>query len=84
MFKPIKHIQCIFVILFFLGFAYGSYCQAPPPPPDGGSNTQNNKLDGRGAPIDGGLGILLALGGAYGARKIYKMRKEKKEQEEEI
>jgi len=28
----------------------------------------------------GGLGILLALGGAYGARKIYLMRKEKKEE----
>jgi len=29
------------------------------------------------APIDGGLGILLALGMAYGAKKVYSVRKEK-------
>ena len=36
----------------------------------GGGNSQ-------GAPIDGGLGILLLLGAGYGAKKLYIARKEK-------
>ena len=30
-----------------------------------------------GPPIDGGLSLLLAAGGAYGAKKLYDSRKEK-------
>ncbi len=43
----------------------------PPPPPDqhGGSG---NAPAGGGGSLTGGLGILLALGAAYGGRKVYK------------
>jgi len=43
----------------------------PPPPPGGGHGGGGNT----GAPIDGGLGILLALGAGYGSFKLYKSRK---------
>lgn len=45
--------------------------QGPPPPPSGGHGSSTNQPAGGGAPIEGGLGILLALGAAYGARKAY-------------
>ncbi|NQV03170.1 MAG: hypothetical protein HQ542_11015 [Bacteroidia bacterium] len=41
----------------------------PPPPP---ANHGQNGNAPAGAPIDGGLGILLALGAAYGGRKVWK------------
>jgi hypothetical protein len=44
----------------------------PPPPPGGGHGGGGNS---NGAPIDGGLGILLALGAGYGSFKLYKKKK---------
>ena len=55
---------------------------ADPPAPPGGS-----PIGGGGtpvcAPIDGGLSILLAIGAAYGGKKLYHARKEKHEDEQE-
>jgi hypothetical protein len=52
-----------------------------PPPPNGGNNPNqggnNNTPVGGGAPIAGGIGILLALGAAYGGKKVYDFRKKK-------
>jgi len=46
-----------------------------PPHPNGGSNPGGgNTPVGGGAPIDGGLSILIALGAAYGGRKIYQIK----------
>ncbi len=49
----------------------------PPPNPNGGNDPGggNDPVGGR-APVGGGIGILLTLGVAYGARKIY-LRKKK-------
>jgi hypothetical protein len=47
----------------------------PPPPANHGEDT--NQPPGGGAPITGGIGILLALGAAYGAKKQYNIRKNK-------
>ena len=52
---------------------------APPPPPGGGHGGGGNQT---GAPIDGGTGILMALGAAYGTYKLLKSRKAIKETEE--
>lgn len=49
---------------------------APPPPDHGTSGNQSQ--GGRGAPIGGGLFILLGLGGAFGGYKGYKLYQEKK------
>jgi hypothetical protein len=40
----------------------------PPPPPNGG---QGGNQAGGAAPLDGGLSILIALGAAYGGKKVY-------------
>jgi len=49
----------------------------PPPPPPGHGETGN--VPGGGAPIGGGLFILLGLGSVYGSKKLYDLRKEKLE-----
>jgi len=61
-------------------FAQGS----PPPPPPGGGHGQSTNQDagGGGAPIGSGVGILLALGAAYGGRKIYSILKQQEKLEE--
>ncbi|MEI7981682.1 MAG: hypothetical protein WCI71_08495, partial [Bacteroidota bacterium] len=41
----------------------------PVPPPPGQHGQTGNQAPG--APIDGGLGILLAMGAVYGGKKLY-------------
>jgi len=49
--------------------------QEPPHPPAAGHGaTGNQPPPGGGAPIDGGLSVLIALGVAYGTRKVLKAR----------
>ena len=49
--------------------------QPGPPPPPSSHGSSTNQPAGGGAPIEGGVGILLALGAAYGARKVYQLKK---------
>ncbi|MBU2554768.1 MAG: hypothetical protein KKF98_09950 [Bacteroidetes bacterium] len=51
----------------------------PPPPPPPGHGGDGNQNAGN-APIDGGLGILLVLGAAYGGKRLYDRRKEQLEE----
>ena len=51
--------------------------------PPGGSPTGGGGGTPVGAHIDGGLSILLAMGAAYGGKKLYQARKEKHEDEQE-
>ena len=73
--------RILIIILLFFSLCHPSYLIAdgPPPPPGGttGDGSTNTGGNANGAPIDGGLGILLAMGIAYGGRKLYKARKEK-------
>ena len=67
-----------FVIILLVSIAYSVEASSPPPPPGGSSGSGNvygNSL-GAGAPIAGGLFILLGLAAAYGGRKIIQLRKE--------
>jgi len=63
----------IILIIAFLLSSMALYANDPPPPPAGHGATGNQ--DPKGAPVDGGLGILLAIGAAYGGMKLYKARK---------
>jgi len=45
----------------------------PPPPPGGGNNP--NPIGGGAAPIGSGLVILMSMGAAYGAKKVFNARK---------
>lgn len=53
--------------------------QGPPPPSEVGGHGQqgNQTTGGGGAPIGGGLGILIALGAAYGGKKVYNWNQNK-------
>jgi len=52
-----------------------SLAQTPPPPNGGETPGQGgNTPVGGGASIAGGIGILLALGAAYGGRKVWDFR----------
>ena len=44
----------------------------PPPPPPGGGSTP---IGGGTAPIGSGLVILMSMGAAYGAKKVFNARK---------
>jgi hypothetical protein len=46
----------------------------PPPPPPGGPGTGDVPIGGP-APIGSGLIILISMGAAYGAKKVYNARK---------
>lgn len=68
--------KIIVQVILVIGLSLSSMAllaQGPPPPPGGHGSDQNEPASGGGgAPIGGGLGILLAMGAAYGGRKIYK------------
>ena len=63
------------VLVAIMALPLLSLCDVPPPPPSGGGPGPGPTPVG--APIDGGVGILLAMGMAYGGKKLYAMRKEK-------
>jgi hypothetical protein len=74
--KKIKQIIAIMILL-----TIPLWMTAQPPHPNNGGGTPgpgNVPVGGNpcGAPIDGGLSILLAMGLAYGAKKVYQVRKE--------
>ena len=51
----------------------------PPPPPAGHGEGGNQPAGGTGS-LTGGIGILLALGAAYGGRKIYKLKQQQEDE----
>lgn len=63
-------------LVFVIAFASNQMMAQVPPPPPSGHGSGGNQPAGGGAPIGGGLGILLAMGAAYGVRKIIKFNKE--------
>jgi hypothetical protein len=71
--KKINKYIAIITIVFFAALA--SNAQTPPHPSQNGNGSNVGGAPvGGGAPIDGGLSILIALGAAYGGRKIYQMK----------
>jgi hypothetical protein len=83
--KKIQTMKKIIVTaLFLMSLSFSStYLLAqgvPPPPPGGhGESTNQGAGEGGGAPVGGGLGILLALGAAYGGRKVYRAWKDQQD-----
>ena len=53
-----------------------------PPPPPSEHGTSGN-VPGRGAPIGGGVSLLIILGAAYGGKKYYSYRKKLKHEMED-
>ncbi len=72
------------LVIFIAGIILSGnilFAQGPPLPPATGHGGTTNQSGG-GAPIGSGIGILLALGAAYGGTKLYKAWKDKEEIEE--
>ena len=74
-----KNIKTFFLVLVFSLFAATGFTQPPPPPTGAGHGASGNQTGGN-APIGGGLLILLGLGAAYGAKKLYSQSAEEIEE----
>lgn len=68
-----KKITKLLLVLCLMAGSHQLFTQPPPPPGEHGDLGNQNAGN---APIDGGLGILLALGAAYGTKKVYEWKKE--------
>jgi hypothetical protein len=68
-------------LIVALGVIFPLMLTAQPNPGQNSNGTPNggDPIGGGGAPLGTGIGILLALGGAYGAKKVYDIRKKPKE-----
>ncbi len=64
------------IVFLILGFSLNTNAQPPDPPEDPQSG---GEVVGGGAPIGSGLGILLALGAAYGGKKVWDYRRNMEE-----
>ncbi|MCX6284147.1 MAG: hypothetical protein NTW31_07940 [Bacteroidetes bacterium] len=62
-----------------LGTALPAVSDDPGPPPPPSEHGMGGDQGPAGAPIDGGLGILLGIGAAYGGKKYLQSIKMKKE-----
>lgn len=58
-----------------MGWNLVTMAQGPPPPPGDHGGDQNVPANGGGAPIGGGIAILLTLGAAWGGKKVYQAYK---------
>lgn len=77
--KSLKHKLLTVTTVGFVMIVQLTFADPPSPPANHGST--GNQSPPVGAPIDGGLSILLALGAGYGARKFYQAKKLGKEKE---
>ena len=75
-----KTLKLILIFLSIIALPFLSQSAPPAPPVGGGGGGGGVPV---GAPIDGGMGILLALGFAYGGKKLYTIRKVKDKLETE-
>ncbi len=66
-------LRSCFLISFLSIAVSTSFAQEPPHPDNNGAGggTNNGGPIGGAAGLAGGIGILLAAGGAYGAKKLY-------------
>lgn len=79
--KAIHKAIRISILFILMGLSYSSIGQPPPPPggsSGGGGGTGGTSGQRNGAPIGGGLLILLSLGATYAGYKVYKLYQEKK------
>jgi len=73
--KKSKYIKYLFIILFQF-FVFISAAQMLGPDDPGNDPVSEPPLGG-GAPVSGGTLLLILLGTAYSAKKVYDLKKEK-------
>jgi hypothetical protein len=75
--NPMKRTNIAIILITAIvlcATAITSLAQAPPPPPSE-KGTASNKAPGGGAPLDGGIYVVLALAAGFGAWKSHKALK---------
>lgn len=75
-----KFLSMCGIIAIFCAISLSSYADEPNPPLVPGDHGVAGDVP-VGAPIDGGLSILLVLGAGYGAKKIYSLKNAKEEKD---
>jgi hypothetical protein len=65
----------VLLMMAMLSITPALLAQDPPPPPDSHGETGNQSPPGGGVPVGSGLVILLALGAAYGGKKLFDARR---------
>jgi hypothetical protein len=81
-FEPMKNIFKIIVISLTFGLVMGitALSIAQPPDPPGSHGQGGNMPPGGGmAPVGSGMVILIGMGAAYGAKKIFRAYKNQEE-----
>lgn len=67
-----KKTLIVFLLLFLPAFHVQLHAVDPPPPPNGGATpVGSGGTPVGGAPLDGGVGILLILGAGYGGVQLF-------------
>jgi len=74
--------KIILTVCIILG-SIGLYAQPVPPPNSGPNNGHGLSGNQNGAPLDGGLSVLIFIGAVYGVKELNISRKAKKEKKEE-
>lgn len=67
-----KNLKIYIGIIIFVFAVSTAFAQTPPPPNNGNTSGGGGTPVGGGAPIGGGVLILVAMGAAYGIKKIKK------------
>lgn len=75
-------IYLVLILILFSVSLFGQSNIPPEPPPQGGTPTGGTPM-GEGAPIGGGITLLLAMGAAYGGKKYVDYRKKLKNEMED-
>ena len=76
--KNINYKKYILSLIMIIAVTFAFASDGPPDP--GGDPAVGEDPLGGGAPIGGGTFILIALGAAYGGKKIYDYRKKEEEE----
>ncbi|MFZ4707848.1 MAG: hypothetical protein ACOYMF_17730 [Bacteroidales bacterium] len=69
-----KNFKILILAAFFVTAPLIMLAQVPPHPNGGNAPNGGNGPVGGGAPVGSGLSILVAMGAAYGARRLYQIR----------
>jgi hypothetical protein len=70
-----RAIRTIIVSGLVLAVPVIMMAQTPPHPNGGNAPGAGNTPVGGGSPIDGGISLLMLMGAAYGAKKVFRMKK---------
>jgi hypothetical protein len=62
------------LLIIFIGINISLSAQEPPHPPTSGHGTEGNQPGGGSAPLDGGLGIIIAISLISCGKKMYKLK----------